>query len=150
MQSIPEKNFVLLLDPEKGIAAFLESESIGGNTSMIAGYLSTSANFYYDENTGEIFVFTNNIIEKKGWHSGVFRVLVNTNIKDAVTPRYFRIVDYILREESSKTAIKNLEETSGLYNQYMSNIKNLRLLEKRNRSLLYRGKKLLGKLVGVG
>lgn len=121
-KSIPEKNLELMLGK---MLDLLREESIGGNAGFDEdeGYPCAAVNFYYDKDTGEIEIFTNDVIENNKLFSGFFKLLTPLGLKykNDFRPMYFKISGYLLRDKnkSSKIVIKNLEESINLYNAYM-------------------------------
>lgn len=125
-------------------------ESMGGSAGRAEGHPCSAANFFYDADTGQIYLFSNDIMKNKPWHSGFFRVLVNDNFRDEITPHFFKIIEFVPRNRSSKIALQNVQESIRRYNDYMTALteKNRKEVEHGKRSFFQKGIALFRKILG--
>ena len=115
--NIPKKNLELMLcRREEGMIYFLEGESGGGNAGRFGKYASAAANFHYDKDDGEIDKFSVDIPECKQLHRGIFKLILDLKRE---RNQFFRIIKFILDENSSEEAKLNLKESARLYNEEM-------------------------------
>ena len=128
MNPIVEKNLEKMTVSKRGSMIFqLMKESIGGNAGTWEGLSCRATNFVYDNQTGKIFVFTNNAyeliprlyrapeIKRKltgDLVEGTYRIAVDNKKRHRT-----RIISLRTSSNTADLARETLEETVRVYNE---------------------------------
>ncbi|QQG39190.1 MAG: hypothetical protein HYS32_01905 [Candidatus Woesearchaeota archaeon] len=111
--SIPQKNMEMM---KREMIKNLLGESMGGNAGFHDGNPCAGANFYYNKDTGEIVVFTNEFIRRPDLHRGAFRIVFKVS-----SLKYDEIIEWYIDEKSSEEAKNNIERSVALFNDSIKN-----------------------------
>src|SRR3989338_315901 len=102
--SIMRKNVQLMLSLEEGgMMHLITLESIGGNADIYKGYPCVAANFYYNNQTGEIIVFQNKPLRGEQISKGFVRIVLRKE------DQKYTIIDIAYEQKNTtKEARKNV------------------------------------------